>query len=203
MAILAAILFPVFAQARDAARRTTCLSNLRQLAGAHQIYVQDYDDTLPSWYRRDGRGQVLWPEFLSPYYRDPHLLDEGVNGARVPHGAVWVADYVLCAWGAGGQGTPESPFFRWPGAPDADGRGMGQMKLGEVLRPAETMQFADGITVRTSRYASECSIQRRHGEEMLIGAFLDGHAQRVPDAAWQQLGRDEDGYYYRIAAADR
>ena len=39
--ILSAILFPVFAQAREAARRTTCLSNLRQLVTAHHLYVQE------------------------------------------------------------------------------------------------------------------------------------------------------------------
>src|SRR3989440_2053824 len=46
IAILAAILFPVFAQAREKARSTSCLSNLRQLGTATQIYVQDYDERL-------------------------------------------------------------------------------------------------------------------------------------------------------------
>ena len=49
IAILAAILFPVFAQARDAARRANCISDLRQIALAHQMYVQDNDDALPSF----------------------------------------------------------------------------------------------------------------------------------------------------------
>ncbi|MCS7209458.1 MAG: prepilin-type N-terminal cleavage/methylation domain-containing protein [Fimbriimonadales bacterium] len=47
IAILAAILFPVFAQARESARKTGCLSNLRQFALATLKYVQDYDDTFP------------------------------------------------------------------------------------------------------------------------------------------------------------
>src|SRR6188474_2982389 len=46
IAILAAILFPVFAQARDAARKTTCVSNLKQIGLALNMYVQDYDETL-------------------------------------------------------------------------------------------------------------------------------------------------------------
>ena len=51
IAILAAILFPVFAQAREKARQTSCLSNLRQLGTGMMMYVQDYDDTYPSvWY---------------------------------------------------------------------------------------------------------------------------------------------------------
>jgi prepilin-type N-terminal cleavage/methylation domain-containing protein/prepilin-type processing-associated H-X9-DG protein len=47
IAILAAILFPVFAQAREKARATQCLSNLKQLGTAFMMYVQDYDETYP------------------------------------------------------------------------------------------------------------------------------------------------------------
>jgi prepilin-type N-terminal cleavage/methylation domain-containing protein len=47
IAILAAILFPVFAQAREKARTATCLSNLRQIGLANQMYVQDYDERFP------------------------------------------------------------------------------------------------------------------------------------------------------------
>ena len=46
IAILAAILFPVFAQAREKARQTTCLSNMKQLGTALLMYSQDYDETL-------------------------------------------------------------------------------------------------------------------------------------------------------------
>src|SRR6266542_4881469 len=45
IAILAAILFPVFAQARESARQTTCLSHLKQIAMANLMYAQDYDET--------------------------------------------------------------------------------------------------------------------------------------------------------------
>jgi len=47
IAVLAAILFPVFSQAREKARQTGCLSNLRQLGAATTLYVQDWDETLP------------------------------------------------------------------------------------------------------------------------------------------------------------
>ncbi|UCH33161.1 MAG: prepilin-type N-terminal cleavage/methylation domain-containing protein [Armatimonadota bacterium] len=48
IAILAAILFPVFARAREAARKATCISNLKQIALAAIMYAQDYDEVLPS-----------------------------------------------------------------------------------------------------------------------------------------------------------
>jgi prepilin-type N-terminal cleavage/methylation domain-containing protein len=47
IAILAAILFPVFAQAREKARQTACLSNVKQLGTGVMMYAQDYDETLP------------------------------------------------------------------------------------------------------------------------------------------------------------
>ena len=58
IAILAAILFPVFAQARSKARQTSCLSNMKQIGLGEMMYIQDYDETFPrlrerpaaSWY---------------------------------------------------------------------------------------------------------------------------------------------------------
>src|SRR5436309_1593280 len=47
IAILAAILFPVFAKAREQARKTQCVSNVNQLGKAWLMYVQDYDETFP------------------------------------------------------------------------------------------------------------------------------------------------------------
>jgi prepilin-type processing-associated H-X9-DG protein len=49
IAILAAILFPVFAQAREKARQTACLSNMKQMGTALIMYAQDYDEGMPAW----------------------------------------------------------------------------------------------------------------------------------------------------------
>ena len=49
IAILAAILFPVFAQARASARKASCISNMKQLALAELMYVQDYDEKYSHW----------------------------------------------------------------------------------------------------------------------------------------------------------
>src|SRR5436190_13025615 len=54
MAILVAILFPVFAQAREKARQASCLSNLKQIGAAMLIYTEDYDTRYP------GGGEFRW-----------------------------------------------------------------------------------------------------------------------------------------------
>jgi prepilin-type N-terminal cleavage/methylation domain-containing protein len=59
IAILAAILFPVFARAREKARQTSCVSNLKQVALASLMYTQDYDECPP--------GQLM-PRPGSGYY---------------------------------------------------------------------------------------------------------------------------------------
>ena len=85
IAILAAILFPVFAQAREQARKTSCLSNLRQLGTGHMMYVQDYDETyalnvleVPGqtyWY------DMAWNRNVQPYIKNLQIMNcpDGMN----------------------------------------------------------------------------------------------------------------------------
>ncbi len=68
IAILAAILFPVFAQARAKARAIACLSHLKQLGTATMMYMQDYDETYPSgWGEGAPAGGTIWRISLQPY----------------------------------------------------------------------------------------------------------------------------------------
>ncbi len=67
IAILAAILFPVFAQARDKARQANCLSNLKQWGSSFLMYAQDYDDTMPLAYYTDGTTYQTNLNFPLPY----------------------------------------------------------------------------------------------------------------------------------------
>jgi len=60
IAILAAILFPVFAQAKEAAKKTQTLNNIKQLAVSSLIYVSDYDDTFPLGMLSGGTGTTGW-----------------------------------------------------------------------------------------------------------------------------------------------
>ncbi|MCW3100093.1 MAG: prepilin-type N-terminal cleavage/methylation domain [Chthonomonadaceae bacterium] len=60
IAILAAILFPVFAQAREKARQASCSSNLRQIGISAMMYVQDYDETYPLYQYADCQGYTCY-----------------------------------------------------------------------------------------------------------------------------------------------
>ena len=66
IAILAAILFPVFQKVRENARRTACLSNEKQLGLAFIQYVQDSDEKFPP---SQDVNNVLWPTFIFPYLK--------------------------------------------------------------------------------------------------------------------------------------
>src|SRR3989442_12909634 len=67
IAILASILFPVFAQAREKARSTSCTSNLKQLSLAWLMYAQDYDEALPMTAQKTPKGaQIYWQSQVEP-----------------------------------------------------------------------------------------------------------------------------------------
>ena len=77
IAILVAILFPVFAQAREKARQTQCMSNSRQLGTANYMYIQDYDETiLPSTNYAVDPGDPLriWPAMIQPYVKNQQIF---------------------------------------------------------------------------------------------------------------------------------
>lgn len=98
IAILAAILFPVFAQAREKARSTACMSNTRQLGTATQMYVQDYDErlffrasaTTPSVSRSGAivpsalQPPVLWWNAIQPFIKNTQVLVCPSDAAPAP-----------------------------------------------------------------------------------------------------------------------
>src|ERR1041385_9242405 len=74
IAILAAILFPVFAQARDKARQAACISNCKQIGLALNMYVQDYDETFywqKGWAEVVNMGSGPWGASYPTYVRWP------------------------------------------------------------------------------------------------------------------------------------
>ncbi len=83
IAILAAILFPVFAQAREKARQSACLSNMRQMGIAVNMYLQDYDERFPLDSHTGTNAPWVWLNTLEPYTRTKLLYrcpsDPSVN----------------------------------------------------------------------------------------------------------------------------
>jgi prepilin-type N-terminal cleavage/methylation domain-containing protein/prepilin-type processing-associated H-X9-DG protein len=74
IAILAAILFPVFARAREKAKQTTCVSNLKQLGNAVSMYLQDYDDYFPTPTTvTDSNNATSWDCKIAGYVGYPQL----------------------------------------------------------------------------------------------------------------------------------
>lgn len=126
IAILAAILFPVFAKAREKARQSSCLSNVKQLALANLQYVQDFDERfvrgrIPDW----GQGPPYFSmiQQLNPYIKNAQVFD-------CPSCAVRSSISY--------NGTRSYPMNQML---------MG-VALGTVQTPAETVLMADG-TVNT------------------------------------------------------
>jgi len=81
IAILAAILFPVFAKAREQARKITCVSNLKEIGLSTLMYVQDYDETFP-WLMQDGRNNTDSTGLSSGMVTGPPTWGVNLNGQR-------------------------------------------------------------------------------------------------------------------------
>lgn len=95
IAILAAILFPVFAKAREAARKTQCINNLRQIGTAVQMYSQDYDESLPSGVFANAPagiwGTPAWNAYGWSYVftlLDPYTKNNGIYGCPSASGTM-------------------------------------------------------------------------------------------------------------------
>jgi len=115
IAILAAILFPVFAQAREKARSTSCLSNQKQIALAISMYAQDYDETFPYPYFQ-GPPELWWEDMVNPY------IKTGNKGG-----------IMTC---------PSAPSA---GFAYSMNEAMGGKSLASASRPAETVLTADAV----------------------------------------------------------
>jgi len=100
IAILAAILFPVFAKAREKARQTTCSSNLKQLATAWTEYNQDYDDNVVP-YRAGGAGTqaFFWAGMMMSYVKSDGVF-------QCPDTTPAIAHPLTYSLNTGAAGTP-------------------------------------------------------------------------------------------------
>ncbi len=107
IAILAAILFPVFAQAREKARAVSCLSNTKQIGLAHLMYAQDYDESFASSWCYGFPGEFSWA--VQPYMKSLKILlcpDRTVSSSAMA--AACGADNA-----AGGVNNPTGEPYLW------------------------------------------------------------------------------------------
>src|SRR5437588_7156341 len=75
IAILVGILFPVFAEAREKGRTTSCLSNVRQIGMAYTMYLQDWDETQISYRSKTPTFDSTWMHLLYPYAHSSDLFN--------------------------------------------------------------------------------------------------------------------------------
>ena len=113
IAILAAILFPVFARARENARRSSCLSNLKQIGLGFMQYTQDYDENGPMTTMTGPTSS--WTTSTQPYLKSVQILhcpsDNSTrwNNAVVPPAAPpYTTSYVLNDWFSAGRANSYS-----------------------------------------------------------------------------------------------
>jgi prepilin-type N-terminal cleavage/methylation domain-containing protein len=129
IAILAAILFPVFARAREKANQTSCLSNLKQLDLGVLMYAQDYDQRLPT-HRADHAVNFLYPDGVQMQYRGPWY--------------VTIYPYIKNVQLYNCPSTSFKWNGRWTQTFDYGYNShLNYVLLGEVFRPAETLMLAD------------------------------------------------------------
>ncbi len=149
IAILAAILFPVFAQAREAARKTSCLSNLKQLGTGVGMYTQDNDENLPcNWYvglwASAPNGPYKWMDAIYPYVKN-----EGVFTCPSDASPTRVYKYYQNLTGPSQNwGSYAMNVAYWaPGPPTPPSSDSGQritVSLAQLQRPADTVWAGDG-----------------------------------------------------------
>jgi prepilin-type N-terminal cleavage/methylation domain-containing protein len=160
IAILAAILFPVFAQARGAARKAACVSNVKQLSLGIMMYTQDYDETMPFGYMYNIPNTSLlwyWHDLIRPYVKSdqmyicPQAAQHTIVDYLRPPGtpAILPLDYIAnAAWGfEDGDVFNGVNYSRSQGnivaGPFTNGWGNASRSLAEFDDPAGTIAIFD------------------------------------------------------------
>ncbi|GBC92594.1 hypothetical protein HRbin15_01065 [bacterium HR15] len=222
IAILAAILFPVFAQAREKARQTECLSNVKQVVLGVYGYVQDYDETFPMFGYRSVRGNIQCAfTFLSaidPYIKDKK--DKGLFSCPSLRDAMDMGSY----WNPADPNNGECGQFRsfsyvpnpsvivagpTPGNIQLVQRAESPIKMAELQFAAETTVIADGHLMQaggtcnpayilfTAQNAAptgvfSVAIEGRHQETVSVG-YADGHAKSIKAKSVACTGTNMNG----------
>ncbi len=148
IAILAAILFPVFAQAREKARQSSCLSNLKQLGTAFLMYTQDYDEMAIRTFYGNSPSRTLcsWPVFTQPYIRNFDIFRCPSFGAEPGKTPGTIAATGGCATSLSGLGVTYA-YNLYVGGNRDIGSGptaIDTISTAAVNKPAQTVLLVDG-----------------------------------------------------------
>ena len=186
IAILAAILFPVFAKVREKARQVTCLSNQKQIITGTLSYVQDYDETLPCLGSAWGPGPSVprwiwtqpghWCVKIQPYVKNTQIFlcpnrGKGNDGYMYAYEISYEHNERLVIGNS-------SNMYR-PG-----------IALNVPQNPSLTIVWSDGIRPWYDRTDHWCGYPGRDGNDFDAGciAFLDGHVKAYPAKPMEGLG---------------
>lgn len=198
IAILAAILFPVFAQAREAARKTQCLSNTKQVGTAVMMYVQDYDETFAPNLYFVGATMYTYYDLHLAYTKNEGIISCPSDGKKLR----WSQFLAACSY----PFTPSRDYiFSYNGNYCLFNNGTTSRpvwSMAALPRPTETAVFADGILMcnfqspiydpgSTANY-SGTALKPRHHEGVSV-TYADGHS-KFQKATQQATSRDADGY---------
>ncbi len=188
IAILAAILFPVFARAREAARSTSCLSNLKQFGTAWLMYAQDYDETFcvvnggtdPTgnlFYYWDSVYDASTGQFdisqglIQPYMKSAPIVDcPSAAGIPVANNYRLAYGLNIMVYGAGFVPPPSQAAFEAP---------TDTIILADTgWRSPATGALARSRTLRQPSFAGTPTAHGRHNEWANV-VWYDGHAKAV------------------------
>ncbi len=180
IAILAAILFPVFAQAREKARETSCLSNMKQIGLAFAQYSQDYDEQYSA---RDMGGPINGQSYGFRYALNPYTKNNQIWAC--PSNSNTNHDQGFYDIATGGI-TPNSPIICHYAINDSGDNGNGQFngaypKLAVITAPAQKVLLCEMQNTNWDDFASPwwCNggLNGTAGGNFAYGGFM-GHTKR-------------------------
>jgi prepilin-type N-terminal cleavage/methylation domain-containing protein len=183
IAILAAILFPVFAKARAQARKTSCLSNTRQLGTANLMYAQDYDETWALG-QADGcewapEGICFWAwrwDTVKPYIKNDLILHcpEDV-GKKVPWNSGGDITWKIQSNGYASYGNDAFkavPPYGWPAGYTLIQKGGGYGGLAQYQNPAR-----NELQNENAFFHSDIATFTGNNDKGFNLTYMDGHAK--------------------------
>jgi len=154
IAILAAILFPVFARAREQARKASCQSNLKQIGLGVMMYVQDYDEAYPARYEgyKIGAASQLWVDVLQPYVKSYQVWVCPTSGPSYKLGErEYSYGFNNCGADYTAAGTTGHGFGNGLSG-ECTASGSGPTKLMDIESPSETIFAGDASSNGNSGY---------------------------------------------------